>query len=135
MRFVYFTAIIGAGIGGASTAFFLREHFGADAQISIFERSQVGGRLATVKMAGATYEVGGSVIHPANHLMKSLLQKMGISAIPILRVLFEPKPTKNFILNFKTSLTNFCLKGLQARAPEPSTGFSIISSKENIFQV
>jgi protoporphyrinogen oxidase len=72
-----FSAIIGAGIGGASTAFFLREHFGTDAEISIFERSQIGGRLATVKMAGTTYEVGGSVIHPANTLMKTLLDKMG----------------------------------------------------------
>jgi hypothetical protein len=36
------SAIIGAGIGGASTAHFLRKDFGSDADITIFEKGQVG---------------------------------------------------------------------------------------------
>jgi glycine/D-amino acid oxidase-like deaminating enzyme len=36
------SAIIGAGIGGASTAHFLRKDFGPDADITIFEKGQVG---------------------------------------------------------------------------------------------
>ena len=39
---VKFSAIIGAGIGGASTAHFLRKDFGSDADITIFEKGQVG---------------------------------------------------------------------------------------------
>ena len=38
--------IIGAGVGGASTAHFLRENFGPDVEIVIYEEEEnVGGRL------------------------------------------------------------------------------------------
>jgi glycine/D-amino acid oxidase-like deaminating enzyme len=43
---VKFSAIIGAGIGGASTAHFLRKDFGSDADITIFEKGQVGFQLS-----------------------------------------------------------------------------------------
>ncbi|XP_047960485.1 farnesylcysteine lyase [Salvia hispanica] len=62
--------IIGGGIGGASVAHFLRHYSppGAISQITLFERhGVVGGRLATVTIAGETFEAGGSIIHPKNY--------------------------------------------------------------------
>jgi flavin-dependent dehydrogenase len=35
----HFTGIIGAGIGGASTAYFMRELFGDEAKIDLYERN------------------------------------------------------------------------------------------------
>jgi len=70
-------AIIGAGIGGTSSAFFLSNEVpGAD--INIFETSQVGGRLETVLVNGREYEIGGSVIHPLNKYMVDFLPICGL---------------------------------------------------------
>ena len=74
---VWYLGIIGAGIGGTSAAHFLRKKFGPSCSITIFEEKDVGGRLATVEMAGKEYEVGGSIIHSANLLMTELLEETG----------------------------------------------------------
>ncbi|KAL9678196.1 hypothetical protein QQ045_016035 [Rhodiola kirilowii] len=60
--------IIGSGIGGASVAHFLR-HYSSSVPLSIkiFERhAEVGGRMATVTIAGDTFEAGASILHPKN---------------------------------------------------------------------
>ncbi|KAK6150829.1 hypothetical protein DH2020_015761 [Rehmannia glutinosa] len=62
--------IIGSGIGGASVAHFLRRYSDPQTigQITIFERNGVvGGRMATVTIAGETFEAGGSILHPKNY--------------------------------------------------------------------
>lgn len=74
---VLFPAIVGAGIGGTSCAFFLRQLLGDSANITVFEMGHVGGRLATIEMAGFRYEAGGSIIHQKNQLMKNLTKAMG----------------------------------------------------------
>ncbi|XP_063957116.1 prenylcysteine oxidase 1-like [Lytechinus pictus] len=71
-------AIVGGGIGGTSNAFFLRDLFGEDAAITLFEKGTIGGRLATVSIAGAQYEMGGSIVHPRNLYMKQFLQDFGL---------------------------------------------------------
>ena len=71
-------AVIGAGIGGASTAHFIREKLGTSCQISVFEPNHVGGRLATVMMANQEYEIGGSIIHSANKIMTDLVETVGL---------------------------------------------------------
>ncbi|MED6123005.1 hypothetical protein PIB30_045273 [Stylosanthes scabra] len=63
--------IIGAGIGGSSVAHFLRKYspHSSDfpAKILVFERrTTVGGRMATVTIAGETFEAGASILHPKN---------------------------------------------------------------------
>lgn len=61
--------IIGAGIGGSSVAHFLREYQRSSPpmEIAIFERSGVvGGRTATVEVAGEEFEAGASILHPKN---------------------------------------------------------------------
>ena len=73
-------AIIGSGIGGSATAHFVREIFGENAQISVFEKAdRMGGRLATVDFVGETFESGGSIIHPKNLYMKKFVKLLGIS--------------------------------------------------------
>ncbi|KAL0378171.1 UNVERIFIED_CONTAM: Farnesylcysteine lyase [Sesamum radiatum] len=62
--------IIGSGIGGASVAHFLRSYSDPKTigQITIFERhGVVGGRMATVTIAGETFEAGASILHPKNY--------------------------------------------------------------------
>ncbi|XP_008821470.1 prenylcysteine oxidase 1 [Nannospalax galili] len=76
-------AIIGAGIGGTSSAYYLRKKFGNDVKIDVFEREEVGGRLATLKVQGHEYEVGGSVIHPLNLHMKRFVKELGLSTVPV----------------------------------------------------
>uniref|UniRef100_A0A8C9QEZ7 Protoporphyrinogen oxidase n=1 Tax=Spermophilus dauricus TaxID=99837 RepID=A0A8C9QEZ7_SPEDA len=70
-------AIIGAGIGGTSSAYYLRQKFGKDVKIDLFERKEVGGRLATLTVEGQEYEAGGSVIHPLNLHMKRFVKDLG----------------------------------------------------------
>ncbi|XP_053320077.1 prenylcysteine oxidase 1 [Spea bombifrons] len=72
-------AVVGAGIGGSSAAYFLRQKFGKHVQIDLFEKGEVGGRLATVDMEGGQYEAGGSVIHPLNLHMKTFVKELGLS--------------------------------------------------------
>ncbi|XP_038603323.1 prenylcysteine oxidase 1 [Tachyglossus aculeatus] len=75
-------AVIGAGIGGTSAAYYLRQKFGQDVQIDVFEKGDVGGRLATLTMEGQEYEAGGSVIHPLNLHMKRFVKELGLSVSP-----------------------------------------------------
>ncbi|CAL5324053.1 unnamed protein product [Camellia sinensis] len=64
--------IIGSGIGGSSVAHFLRQYSDQSpppiGTIRIFERhGRVGGRMATVSLAGDTFEAGASILHPKNY--------------------------------------------------------------------
>ncbi|KAF5960671.1 hypothetical protein HYC85_001880 [Camellia sinensis] len=64
--------IIGSGIGGSSVAHFLRQYSDQSpppiGQIRIFERrGRVGGRMATISLAGDTFEAGAVMLHPKNY--------------------------------------------------------------------
>lgn len=52
-------------------------------KIDVFEREEVGGRLATMKVQDQDYEAGGSVIHPLNLHMKRFVKELGLSAVPV----------------------------------------------------
>lgn len=69
--------MVGAGIGGTAAAHYLRQEFGDGVKIDVFEPGAIGGRLATVKIAGHEYEMGGSVIHPLNLHMKHFVERLG----------------------------------------------------------
>ncbi|OWK10757.1 PCYOX1, partial [Cervus elaphus hippelaphus] len=73
--------VIGAGIGGTSAAYYLRQKFGKDVKIHVFEKGKVGGRLATLNVEGQEFESGGSVIHPLNLHMKRFVKDLGLSAV------------------------------------------------------
>ncbi|NWR96642.1 PCYOX oxidase, partial [Motacilla alba] len=59
-------AVVGGGIGGSAAAYFLRQKFGGSVQLHVLEKAALGGRLHTLDVEGASYEAGGSVIHPLN---------------------------------------------------------------------
>ncbi|XP_056427431.1 prenylcysteine oxidase 1-like [Hyla sarda] len=82
-------AVVGAGIGGTSAAYFLRQKFGQHVQIDIFENGEIGGRLSVIEINGNHYEAGGSVIHPLNLHMKSFIQELGLNALPLHRNLVD----------------------------------------------
>ncbi|TSQ12733.1 Prenylcysteine oxidase-like [Bagarius yarrelli] len=69
-------AVIGAGIGGTATAHFLRQHFGPEVRIDVFEKQDVGGRLATVSVNNQPYETGGSIIHALNLHMQDFMKQL-----------------------------------------------------------
>ena len=71
-------AVIGAGIGGSSSSHFLRELYGSEATIDVFEASdRIGGRLDTIEIAGRIFESGGSIIHPDNKYMGDFVKLLG----------------------------------------------------------
>ncbi|KAL6096983.1 pcyox1 [Pungitius sinensis] len=108
-------AVVGAGIGGTSAAFYLRQEFGAGVKIDVFEPGDVGGRLATVKIGDYEYETGGTVIHPLNLHMKHFIEKLGIPArkeVPSKMAIFDGKEltfeeSDWFIVNFLRMLWRF----------------------------
>ncbi|XP_013873128.1 prenylcysteine oxidase-like isoform X2 [Austrofundulus limnaeus] len=71
-------AVVGAGIGGSATAHFLRQHFGPEVQVDVFEKGEVGGRLATVTVNHNDYESGGSIIHSLNLHMQEFVKQLGL---------------------------------------------------------
>ncbi|XP_022617944.1 prenylcysteine oxidase 1 [Seriola dumerili] len=108
-------AVVGAGIGGTATAYYLRQEFGAGVKIDVFESGTVGGRLATVKIGEYEYETGGSVIHPLNLHMKHFIEKLGIPArkdVSSKMAIFDGKEltfeeSDWFILNFLRMLWQY----------------------------
>lgn len=72
--------VVGSGMAGASTAYFLRS-YGEDKNldIEVFERhSRVGGRMATVELAGDTFEAGASILHPKNLHAVRFVELLGL---------------------------------------------------------
>ncbi|XP_051189071.1 farnesylcysteine lyase [Lolium perenne] len=73
--------IVGSGISGASTAFFLTNYTTSLPQLRVFERrGKVGGRLATVTIGGEDFEAGGAIIHPRNLHVRRFAALLGLSA-------------------------------------------------------
>ena len=70
-------AIVGAGIGGCSAAYFLRELGGDVLDITVFTNDKVGGRLAVVDVDGKEYEAGASIFHTSNRYMATFREKFG----------------------------------------------------------
>ncbi|GAB2277293.1 hypothetical protein Dimus_012001 [Dionaea muscipula] len=79
--------IIGSGIGGSSLANFLRKYSSSSdfsspiGPIRIFERNGiVGGRMATVTIAGETFEAGASILHPKNYHALNFTKSLNLKA-------------------------------------------------------
>ncbi|KAJ7987201.1 hypothetical protein DPEC_G00336290 [Dallia pectoralis] len=108
-------AVVGAGIGGTATAYFLRQEFGSSVKIDVFEPGTVGGRLATQNIGGYEYETGGSLIHPLNLHMKHFLDKLGLSQrtnLPGKMAIFDGKEivfeeSDWFVVNFLRMLWHY----------------------------
>ncbi|XP_053372013.1 prenylcysteine oxidase 1 [Clarias gariepinus] len=116
-------AIIGAGIGGTAAAYFLRQEFGPNVKIDVYEAGTVGGRLATENIGGQDYEIGGSILHPLNLHMKHFVDKLGLSAradVPSKTAIFDGKEiiyeeSDWFIVNFLRMLWNYGFNSLRMK--------------------
>jgi len=64
-------AIIGAGIGGSSAAYFLKNsEIGEKTEVTLFERNhQVGGRISDIIIRGKRMETGASIFHLKNKFL------------------------------------------------------------------
>ncbi|RUS84143.1 hypothetical protein EGW08_008117 [Elysia chlorotica] len=71
--------IIGGGLGGTSTAFFLRQLYGPKLTIDVFEADKVGGRVTTININGQDYEAGGTIIHRKNKYMVEFAKKFNLT--------------------------------------------------------
>lgn len=77
--------IVGSGIAGSSLAYFLREYSDPSLfrNIRIFERNDVvGGRMATVSIAGETFEAGASILHPKNYYVLNFTKMLNLEVNP-----------------------------------------------------
>ncbi|XP_018650517.1 hypothetical protein Smp_125500 [Schistosoma mansoni] len=106
-------AVVGGGIGGASSAYFLRQIFGNKVSITLFEKSgRIGGRIKTVPFCGETCESGASAIHSSNYYMYSFANQFKIPMVPLRNadqrlLLFEEgyKPVFSNVTDQTTLLT------------------------------
>ena len=77
-------AVIGYGVGGTATAYFLRELLGASVELHVFSDGKVGGRTGIVEIAGERFEAGGAIIHKKNRYMSALSARLGESKTQLL---------------------------------------------------
>jgi len=72
-------AIIGGGVGGTTAAYHIRKAFDEDEpRIDIYEAQKIGGRVATVEIAGRKYEAGASILHHQNKYMYDFIKAFGL---------------------------------------------------------
>ncbi|CAH8494663.1 unnamed protein product [Heterobilharzia americana] len=70
------STIVGAGIGGASSAYYLRQLFGNKVSITLFEQSgRIGGRMKAISFCEETCETGANVFHSSNNYILSFARK------------------------------------------------------------
>ena len=77
-------AIIGSGISGAASVFFLRQTLGNSAEFTVFEKSsRVGGRMKNDQLGGGFIEQGGTIYHSSNRYIQEIMAQYGlISVVP-----------------------------------------------------
>jgi prenylcysteine oxidase/farnesylcysteine lyase len=74
--------VVGGGIAGCSVAWFLRQALGEEATLTVYEREPVlGGRLATIDVAGTPVEAGGTIIHETNRYMAGFVDRLSLERV------------------------------------------------------
>ncbi|THD27363.1 Prenylcysteine oxidase [Fasciola hepatica] len=80
------SAIVGGGMGGATAAHFLREQFGSQCSITLFEQSgRIGGRMRSATFAGRLVETGASIFHSKNRYMHQFANDFGLTLGPLVK--------------------------------------------------
>lgn len=74
--------MVGAGLGGSASAYFLQQHFGPQVQLDVYEAAGVGGRLATVTVNKQQYESRGASIHALSLHMQDFVKILGETGQP-----------------------------------------------------
>ncbi|DBB04108.1 hypothetical protein WJX77_009419 [Trebouxia sp. C0004] len=75
-------AIIGAGIGGAFTAYNLRQLLNSTVELHVFEGKDVGGRVQTFSYEGHAYEAGASIVFSKNYYVRDAADKLALKRVP-----------------------------------------------------
>ncbi|GME77895.1 unnamed protein product [Ambrosiozyma monospora] len=72
-------AIVGAGAGGSSAAYYLKKYAGHNVNITIFEQNDhVGGRSTTLKLDGHSIELGASIFVKDNVILYNALDEFNL---------------------------------------------------------
>jgi predicted NAD/FAD-dependent oxidoreductase len=72
-------AIIGAGIGGCSAAYFAHKYL-PDSKVTVYEREdRVGGRVFTFNTKKMRNEIGASFFHPINRTVCGIVKEMNLN--------------------------------------------------------
>eukprot|EP01103_Thecamoeba_quadrilineata_P015984 TRINITY_DN5211_c0_g1_i1.p1 TRINITY_DN5211_c0_g1~~TRINITY_DN5211_c0_g1_i1.p1 ORF type:complete len:493 (+),score=81.81 TRINITY_DN5211_c0_g1_i1:62-1540(+) len=72
-------AIIGAGISGSASAYFLREKQQDAVEIVLYEKSAKScGRVTDIDFQGHKMEVGASIYHISNRYVRNFVRKLGL---------------------------------------------------------
>ncbi|CAM9189606.1 unnamed protein product [Ascophyllum nodosum] len=75
-------AIVGAGIGGSTASYFLRELMGDDLEIIVFDRSfKTGGRTEHFVRDGKVFETGASIIYTGNEYLFNLTDRVNLTRV------------------------------------------------------
>jgi phytoene dehydrogenase-like protein len=75
---VYTVAVIGSGIGAASTCYFLKKKFSNNIDIQVFESSnQIGGRTNSLKIGNFTAEMGAGIAYTGNKYVSAWSKEFG----------------------------------------------------------
>jgi len=73
-------AVIGAGIGGCSAAYFARKYL-PDSRVTVYEKgNRVGGRVYTFNSKGTKIELGAEFFNSNNRTVYGLVKEMGLEA-------------------------------------------------------
>lgn len=69
--------VVGAGVAGAFTAYFLRQQLGPEAEIVVWERqARPGGRVSEMEIAGRRMEAGATLIHSSNRYLVEAMERL-----------------------------------------------------------
>jgi prenylcysteine oxidase/farnesylcysteine lyase len=74
-------AIIGAGVGGTALAYWLRELYGEDVELTIVSDGAIGGRCQSVRVGGRDYEGGAAIISELNEYMRGFMRRLGLTEL------------------------------------------------------
>ncbi|KAL0040815.1 hypothetical protein WJX79_006365 [Trebouxia sp. C0005] len=75
-------AIVGAGIGGAFTAYNLRQLLNSTVELHVFEGKNIGGRVQTFSYEGHAYEAGASIVFSKNYYVRDAADKLALRRVP-----------------------------------------------------
>ena len=71
-------AVVGAGLGGCSAAYFARKHI-PDCKVTVFEKeNRVGGRVQTYRDKTTTKELGAEFLNSSNQTVFQLVKETGL---------------------------------------------------------
>lgn len=81
-------AIVGAGIGGCSAAYFARKYL-SDTKITVYDsQDRIGGRILTSTAAGVTLELGAAFFNGLNRTLMGIIKTELLETTPIERMDF-----------------------------------------------